>query len=318
MNNMQGATLLNYKNYRYLKVSAAIVLVALVVYVLHDPVGDRAFGGTWLGYTLGVLATLMLFGMMWYGVAKRSITGTPDWSMITDREGEGRDLAEMKARHLRGKPPVNKGLRGSGMLQEWLSGHVYLGISLVVLATLHTGFHLGWNVHTLAYVLMVLVVLSGFYGLSVYLNYPRLITLNMGEDTLDDLLLKIAELDELAAARALDLSDEVNVLVRASCQETRVGGDFLQQLSGSQRNCPTAFATRHLLELGGQYVREEQRKMLRDLYSLLMRKEKLVQRARTDIMLKARLECWLYLHAPLGIALFAALAAHIVAIYFYW
>ncbi len=314
MNNMQGSSLLKYKNYRYLKVSAGMMVLSIVVYLFNEPVGGHPFGGTWLGYTLGVVSTLILLGLMWYGVAKRSITGTPDWSMIAEHEG----MAGSHQRPAHGKSSVNKGLRGSGMLQEWLSGHIYLGISLLVLATLHTGFHLGWNVHTLAYVLMMLVIFSGFYGLNAYLNYPRLITLNMGEDTLDDLLLKIAELDELATARALDLSDEVNVLVMESCQETRVGGNLLQQLSGTQRDCPTRFAVQHLMTLGGHYIRDDQRKMLRDLYSLLLRKEKLVLRARTEIMLKARLECWLYLHAPLGIALFSALAAHIISIFFYW
>jgi hypothetical protein len=311
MNNLQSASLLKYKNYRYLKVSAAMTGAAILVYLFNEPVGGHPFGGTWLGYTLGVVSTLIMFGLMWYGVAKRSITGTPDWSMINEREPDNSHAP-------RGRFAVKRGLRSRGMLQEWLSGHIYLGVSLLVLATLHTGFHFGWNVHTLAYVLMVLVILSGFYGLSAYLTYPRLITLNMGEDTLDDLLLKIAELDESAAARAMDMSDEINGLVMASCKHTRVGGNIYQQLSGDQRDCPTRYATHQLIKLGEHYTRDDQRKMLRDLYSLLLRKEKLVSRARTEIMLKARLECWLYLHAPLGIALFAALTAHIVSIFFYW
>ena len=31
----------------------------------------------------------------------------------------------------------------------------------------------GWNLHTLAYVLMIVVIASGFFGLYSYLNNPR-------------------------------------------------------------------------------------------------------------------------------------------------
>jgi hypothetical protein len=58
------------------------------------------------------------------------------------------------------------------VLKAWTSAHVYLGLSLVVVGTLHTGFQFGWNVHTLAYVLMMLVILSGVWGISVYASLP--------------------------------------------------------------------------------------------------------------------------------------------------
>ena len=294
MNKMQGSTLLGYKNYRYFKATSLLIAMAIVAYLLIKPAGGESYGGTWLGYALGIISTLIMLLLMWYGVAKRRISGTPE-------------------RHQR-----HTGGFASATLQEWLSAHIYLGAALLVLVTLHTGFHLGMNVHTLAYILMLLVIASGLYGLEVYLTYPRLITLNMGEDTLDDLLLKIAELDELASSRALGLADEVNSLILKSRHETRIGGTLLQQLSGEQRDCPTRLAAEQLLKLCAQHNQDDQPKIMRDLYSALLRKEKLVLRARTEIMLKARMECWLYLHAPLGIALLAALSAHIVSIFFYW
>jgi hypothetical protein len=310
MNKMQGATLLKYKNFRYLKATSALILVAITTYALINPAGGESYGGTWLGYTLGTLSTLIMLLLMWYGVTKRRITGAPD------RRDARRQSAP--AGQERRKPHTKSRGVNSATLQEWLSAHVYLGASLVVLVTLHTGFHFGLNVHTLAYALMLLVITSGLYGLSVYLNYPRLITLNMGEETLEDLMLKINELDELARTRALGLPDEINSLIAKVRNETRIGGTLLQQLSGKQYNCPTSFGVEQLRILSEKYNRDEQPKIMRDLYSLLLRKEKLVLRARTEVMLKARMECWLYLHAPLGIALLAALTAHIVSIFFYW
>lgn len=317
MNKMQGATLLKYRNYRYLKATSLLMVLAIMAYALNQPVGGESYGGTWLGYLLGTLSTLIMFFLMWYGITKRRISGAPDRRQTGTTDARSADMTDklkLERRKPRGK---TRGLSGA-TLQEWLSAHVYLGASLIVLASLHTGFHFGLNVHTLAYVLMMLVVTSGFYGLNAYLNYPRLITLNMAEDTLDGLLLKIAELDELTCTRALSLPDEVNTLVLKARQQTRIGGTLFQQLSGDQRDCPTRIAVQKMLHLGQKYNKDDQPKIMRDLYSALLRKEKLVLRARTEIMLKARLECWLYLHAPLGIALLAALTAHIVSIFFYW
>lgn len=317
MNKMQGATLLKYKNYRYLKATSLLMTLAITAYALNQPVGGESYGGTWLGYVLGIISTMIMFFLMWYGITKRRDTGAPDRREQRIGAASSDEIAaqlKVERRKIRGK---TRGLSGV-TLQEWLSAHVFLGASLIVLVSLHSGFHFGLNVHTLAYVLLLLVITSGFYGLVVYLNYPRLITLNMAEDTLDDLLLKIAELDELACTRALGLPDEVNTLVLKARHETRIGGTLFQQLSGEQRDCPTRIAVQKMLHLGEKYYRNDQPKIMRDLYSALLRKEKLVLRARTEIMLKARMECWLYLHAPLGIALLAALTSHIVSIFFYW
>ena len=59
-----------------------------------------------------------------------------------------------------------------GSVQGWTSAHVYLGTALLIIATLHAGFQVGWNLHTLAYVLMIVVIASGFFGLYSYLNHP--------------------------------------------------------------------------------------------------------------------------------------------------
>jgi len=52
---------------------------------------------------------------------------------------------------------------GTGSLQGWTSSHVYIGTSLLVIVTLHTAFEFGWNVHTAAYALMVLVIRQRFH-----------------------------------------------------------------------------------------------------------------------------------------------------------
>src|SRR5574337_14258 len=114
---------------------------------------------------------------------------------------------------------------------QWLSAHTYLGVALIVLATLHTGFQFGWNVHTLAYALMMVVIMSGCYGTYAYLRFPRLMTANMGGvSTFDTLLLEINDLDKQASIKSLQFSDDICAIVLKARQGTRIGGSLFQQL----------------------------------------------------------------------------------------
>ena len=80
-------------------------------------------------------------------------------------------------------------------MQGWTSAHVYLGTALIIIATLHTGFQFGWNLHTLAYTLMMIVILSGFFGIWAYARYPSLMTENTGGKSRPELYTEISELD---------------------------------------------------------------------------------------------------------------------------
>ena len=132
---------LAHKRMRWLKIALALCLAAIVGYALAD-VEPRPNGGTWYGYALGTIGTLLIVWLSLLGVRKRAIT-TGRWS-----------------------------------LKAWTSAHVYLGLSLIVIATLHTGFQFGWNVHTLAYSLMMLVIASGVYGMVVYATLPQALSDN--------------------------------------------------------------------------------------------------------------------------------------------
>lgn len=277
---MQEASFLEFRRYRYLKLATLLSLAALVAYAWHDPVVSP-YGGTWLGYTLGALAALIILLLLWLGVRKRQYRSAP------------------------------------GSLQGWLSAHVYLGTALIVLATLHTGFELGWNLHSLAYGVMLVVIFSGFYGVAVYLRLPGRITVNMGEDTLDSLLLQISDLDRDARRIALQLPDTLNALILHASQRTKVGGSWWRQLRGMQLNCPTEAAVVALRSPDPLYT-PEQAAAHRALYALMLRKQALVARARRDVMYKARLQFWLYLHVPLSLALLAALLAHVISVFHYW
>jgi hypothetical protein len=276
---MRHHTVLEYKHYRYLKLAVLVVIASIGIFALFtSPVGR--YGGTPMGYTLGTVGALLILWLMWFGIRKRRY-------------------------------------RAGGNVQGWLSGHVYLGATLIVVATLHAGFQVGWNVHTLAYVLMLLVIFSGFYGLYAYLRMPNLMTENLGEDTLDSIILKIADIDREARRLAVSMPDNINRAVQNSVEGTRIGGGVLEQLSSRARNCPTAHAVTTIREAVRQFKGDEARAN-KDLYALMLRKQTLVERARLDVHYKAILDFWLYLHVPLSLALLAALTAHVIAVFFYW
>jgi uncharacterized membrane protein len=113
---------LRHKNRRWLKIASLISVLSLIVYATVD-VQPRHNGGSWYGYLLGTVGALMILWLTLLGIRKRAMT------------------------------------RGRWSLKAWTSAHVYLGLSLIVIGTLHAGFQFGWNVHTLAYALMMLVII---------------------------------------------------------------------------------------------------------------------------------------------------------------
>jgi len=273
-------SLLIYSKFRYFKFSVLLIVSAIIAYAIVDPV-DGHNGGTWLGYTLGGVSAFLILLLMWFGIRKRSYKSSV------------------------------------GKVEGWLSAHVYLGLSLIILATLHAGFEISWNLHTLAYFLMLIVILSGIFGVYAYLRYPHLMTENRRGRTMGGMLTEMAELDRECRETASQLSDEINRAILDCIENTRIGGSVWRQLAGKDPKCATLDAytrvKKYSDELSLEHSDEERR-----LLTLLSNKLELVQRARRDVQFKAMMDIWLYFHVPLSFALLAALIAHVVAVFFYW
>ncbi len=283
----QHQSILEYKNGRYLKLALALCALAIGAYVWHEPptVYLKPYGGTWLGYTLGTVGAVLILWLMLLGVRKRRYRS------------------------------------GTGSLQGWTSAHVYIGTSLLVIVTLHCAFEFGWNVHTAAYVLMVLVIVSGFFGVYAYLHYPALMTANLGEEQVETVVLKIADLDRKCRRMALDLSDEVNAIVmkssRASLREPRIRTSFRRRLAGDAVRCPTRDAGAALTRVGAKFT-GDQAKLNQQLLTAMTQKSVMIDQLRRDRRFRAILEIWLVVHVPLSFALLAALIAHVVSVFYYW
>jgi hypothetical protein len=269
-----------YDRFRYFKIAAALVAVSILLYLFHTPYGSP-YGGTWLGYILGTIGALLILWLMWFGYRKRSYASN------------------------------------QGRLEAWLSAHVYLGLGLLVVATLHTGFHFGWNIHTLAYALMCIVIASGAFGVYCYIRYPALMTANRHGSTMPQMLGRIAALNDELRIGAMTLDNATARLVTNATATTEIGGSWSRQLTGRYPGCATTQAL-HDLEALGMNADGDHQEARRQIRLLLDEKLQLLTRIRRDVSYKAMMDIWLYFHVPLSFALLAALLAHVISVFFYW
>nr|WP_271439310.1 hypothetical protein [Pontixanthobacter luteolus] len=259
---------------RWLKVSSAICLIVIVSYFLVD-VEPRHNGGSWYGYTLGTIGAGLIVWLSLLGIRKRNITD------------------------------------GRWSLKAWTSAHVYLGLALTVVGTMHTGFQLGWNVHTLAWALMMLVIVSGIYGISVYAALPRSLSTNRREMTRGQMIEALAAIDRQLEAAAQPLGRSESDAVIAALDQDVFKAGLLARLTGSYPRCATARALRAFPE--GSLNKAEQK-----VASLLSRRKSQLSQIRRQMRYKALLQVWLYIHIPATIALIAALLAHVISVFYYW
>jgi hypothetical protein len=261
---------LAHRRLRWLKVAVALSLAAIVGYALADA-EPRPNGGTWYGYTLGTIGATLVVWLSLLGVRKRAITP------------------------------------GRWSLKAWTSAHVYLGLSLIVVATLHTGFEFGWNVHTLAYALMMLVIASGAYGTVVYATLPQALSDNRRGITKSQMVEALAAIDRQLDAAAQPLARDEADLVIGALEQDPFGGGLVARLSGRYRHCRTDRALAALGERADERVA-----------ALLRKRQAQLVQIRRHMRLRALLEVWLYVHVPLTVMLLAALTAHIVSVFYYW
>jgi hypothetical protein len=285
--------LLAYRSYRYLWWAMASVLAGVVIYTSHSG-GESPNGGTWQGYVLGTWAALLIVWLALLGYRKRSYRSK------------------------------------LGTIQGWTSAHVYLGLAVWVLATLHCGAQFGWNIHTVAYAFMSAVIVSGLVGLHTYLNYPARLSANRAGRSRADLFAELFELNHEGLDLARRCGADVHTAVRSSIERTRIGGSVRAQLSGrddSSFDSPDAGARPNpdqsvVIDLVADRITRANRRsevsQLQDLLAVLCRRQAVLRRLREDIRLQGWLNVWLYVHVPLTIATLVALAVHVLVTFIYW
>ncbi|MBV1876906.1 MAG: hypothetical protein KUG79_04615 [Pseudomonadales bacterium] len=276
---------------RYFWAALAFVVVAVIIYGWHDP-KQPPNGGTWYGYTLGTIGALMILWLLYLGKRKRNFAN------------------------------------GWGTTKGWVSAHIYFGTALLIIGTLHTGFQFGWNIHTLAYVLMCLVIFSGFFGLYAYIVYPGSRNRLKSSQTLDDIFAQLEELDLLVKKIVGKISADNQSLVTSAINRTEFGGNVLDQLVARDRSKVmlngTLVDNRDQAVVVSQLVERltlatgDEAQQLTTLVKEYSGRQRLLRIIRRDIRLNAIQEIWLMFHIPMSFGLLAALAAHIVSVFIYW
>ncbi len=289
-------SILAFNKRRYLWVSLLISALAIAAYWINDP-QEPPNGGTTLGYTLGTIAALMILWFTFLGVRKRRYSST------------------------------------LGTVQGWLSAHVYLGIALVVIVLLHTGFQFGTNVHTLAFALMVLVVASGLYGVVIYISYPERLSKNRDGANRSELHDQLGDIDRRSKRIAETLPQEFQELVTSGISRTLLGGSVWARLRGKdqsqvvlQRGGGSEVVANAGQEAALDWLAEQQSRSddpevaaaIGELSALIRNKRRLLKTLTEDMRLQATIEVWLYVHVPLTAGLLMALGVHIITVFMYW
>ncbi len=291
---------LTYRQLRYLWIALALTGLGAAVFITQSG-GTVARGDTWQGYTLGTAAALLMVWLAFLGIRKRRYRSS------------------------------------LGSVQGWTSAHIYLGLAVVAIATLHCAGRFHANVHTYAYVLMCTVVVTGIIGVACYLSIPRQLMDNRATDSRAGMFAELFELDKQAKALAHDCDAETASVVQSSIERTVVGGGVLTQLLGVDRSffedpaLKTAGRTRGLRRNVNQeavlaYVsnrlprayRQSEAAALQQLIVTLSRRQSVLRRIRRDVQLQGWLKIWLYAHIPLTMAALGTLFVHILTTFLYW
>ncbi len=285
------SSFLSHAKGRYFWVALGLSALSIVLYVMDDPT-EPPNGGTWLGYSLGTIGALLILWLAYLGKRKRNF------------------------------------VRGWGTVKGWVSAHVYLGASLLVVATLHTGFQFAWNIHTFAFGLMCFVIFSGFFGIFVYRTYPTAQNELKKNLTIDETFTQVEDLESQLIKLAAGASNETRVLVNSAIERTVIGGGYLDQLLGrdsslvvidgsvaSNANQETALEA--LVERFSKSEGDEN-KSLSQIVKVFNSRKKLIEVIRKDIRLQATIQVWLLFHVPVTFALIAALTAHIFSVFLYY
>ncbi len=277
---------LKYRRYRWLWIALIVSILSIVGYAFIEQ-EPRPNGGSWYGYTLGTIGLLLIVWLSLLGIRKRNIS------------------------------------EGRWSLKAWTSAHIYLGLALTIIGTLHTGFQIGWNVHTLAYFLMLLVIVSGIWGVFAYASLPSALAAEPmlpGSDkpdaprdrrqTQESMLEDVAAIDRQLNVAAQPLGRAQCDLVIAALNQDIFYGGAIARLTGAYPGCKTKQALQNIAQSGSEAETS--------VHDLLARRSEILGLIRRRLRTKALLEVWLFFHIPATIALLAALLAHVVSVFYYW
>lgn len=272
-----------YHKYLWFKITLGTALILIVPYIIYSA-RTSPNGGTVVGFIYGAIGLLAILLLMFYGIRKRSYRAT------------------------------------YGTLQAWLSFHVYIGVLALFIIPMHAGFHFGIDIHTLAFVLMAFVVISGIVGACLYRNIPRQFNKfdkelpYAGEDSIDDEFnVIIGQIRDLCEGKSPEFNQMCEAEIRHGLPTKHAGWGLIwrRQIASPALAMPEEFAA-YLDRLPEAEHTDSDRFVV-----FATQKRELEYRFVSQMRLRNRLEAWLHFHLPVSIAMMIAIVIHIVLVFYH-
>lgn len=199
-----------------------------------------------------------------------------------------------------------------GQMATWLRFHIFTGIVGPYLVLLHSS----WKFNGLAGVLTLMtaiIVISGFIGRYIYTSVPR---------TADGLMLENDELERQIAA----IDKKVQSWISEQKTVPRALAPYLQRPAAATADNSAGVVIRQgALDMQRRFndwqailkLDASQRKEVRELASLLRRRDTLHRQAASLQAARMLLATWHAIHIPIGLGLFSLALVHIVAAIYY-
>jgi hypothetical protein len=272
---------LTYRNYLWLKIAVVTLVLLTASYVLYS-VSMPPHGGTTVGLAYGIVGLIAIVLLMYYGIRKRSYYAN------------------------------------NGSLQSWLSFHSYIGVVTLILIPMHAGFKFGFDVHTLAFVLLAIVVLSGIGGAVLYLAIPRRFEYFGAEVTYNSIDTELNKI--IKQMRALCI--EKSAIFARTCEAEIQHGKPTKHLGWRliwRRPVTPPTAAGHMQSFQTQLglLPEVEYGDFQRLAVLATQKRELEYRLASQMRFQNILQAWLYIHLPVSIAMTVAIVIHIVVVLYY-
>lgn len=198
-------------------------------------------------------------------------------------------------------------LRWAGPVRYWLSAHIFMGIVGPFLVLLHSAFEFrGLAGITLA--LTLLVMASGFLGRYLYTAIPR--SLAGVEMSATDLADALQQLQGDIRQQAGQYPPAVQAFVEADAQrQRRVRGDLALVLLHGLDDWRYFTGLRRQLRGLEKTTGHE----LGEIEQLMRQRRARERQLRMMQAARRLLSIWHTVHVPMGVALFTAVAIHVVA-----
>lgn len=272
---MRDETFVSQRHFAWLWIVLVGIAAMTAIYWLDHPIGGRN-GGTRLGYTYGGIAAAGIVFLMWYGVRKR-------YSYRS----------------------------GTGNLKGWLGPHVWIGVALAVVVPLHSGFNLGWNVHSVSYLLMLLTIASGIWGAFAYVRLPSEMEARREGLPVRDCIQQIEKVTREIQVLRQERGSEFGRVVKAMAPPLEPS--FFQLLF--TRPFPAMTKDEISEQLSTLPPGEYQAGLA--LTALASQRMHLGNQLVAEAGVVLQMRVWLYLHLPLSFGCLAAVCAHVFWVLFY-